>query len=182
MFFDEILRYLRQRKIIKLIPSNSLICDFGCGENFNFLKKISKNINYGWGFDKNAFKKKDDNIEIKKLDLEKEKIPLGDNLIDRIIMSAVLEHLNNPIQILKEAFRILKPAGFLILTTPSKLSKPILDFLAFKLNLIKKQDILEHKKYYSPEEIKKLLFNSGFKKIKIKKFEFGLNTLAIAEK
>jgi SAM-dependent methyltransferase len=185
MFLDNFLRYFRYKQITKIIPSNSLICDLGCGNDFYIFKKISKKTpSYIWGFDKKIAEKKTDKVETKKLDLEKESIPLDNNFVDMVIMSAVLEHLDNPLIILKEAFRILKPKGFLILTTPGKHSKLILEFLAFKVNLIRKEDILEHKKYYSEEEIKNLLRVCGFEKekIKIKKFEFGLNNLVVAEK
>jgi 2-polyprenyl-3-methyl-5-hydroxy-6-metoxy-1,4-benzoquinol methylase len=98
-------------------------------------------------------------------------------------MLAVLEHLENPKNILRETFRILKTNGFLILTTPSSRAKPILDFLA-KLRLINKEAISEHKKYYSLEELENLFLNTGFRKenINLKYFEFGFNILAIIKK
>ena len=65
--------------------------------------------------------------------------------------------------------------------TASKLSKPILEFLA-KLNLINKQHIKEHKNYFSREELRMMLEEAGFKDIKITSFEFGMNNLTIARK
>ena len=52
-------------------------------------------------------------------------------------MLAVLEHLDHPIEIVKEIERILKPKGKLILTVPSRNSKPVLEFLAYKLKIQK---------------------------------------------
>ena len=40
------------------------------------------------------------------------------------------------------------------MTTPSKKAKPLLEFLSFRLGVINKEDILEHKNYFDPNEIK----------------------------
>jgi len=45
-------------------------------------------------------------------------IPLVDSSIDVILSTQVLEHLQMPDQMLKEAYRLLKPGGQLIVTVP----------------------------------------------------------------
>ena len=47
-----------------------------------------------------------------------EEIPVSDDLFDVIIFSETLEHLENPTKVLNEIFRVLKPEGKLIMTTP----------------------------------------------------------------
>ena len=47
-----------------------------------------------------------------------EEIPVSDNSFDAIIFSETLEHLENPTKALSEIFRVLKPEGKLIMTTP----------------------------------------------------------------
>jgi 2-polyprenyl-3-methyl-5-hydroxy-6-metoxy-1,4-benzoquinol methylase len=186
MILDEVFRHLRWQKALKILKKFSgkpIVCDVGCGVNGAFLRKISPFIAAGFGLDKKVNFYKNQNIELKTIDLEKEKIPLEEKTIDIVTMLAVLEHLEDPNLILGEIFRILKPKGSLILTTPSLRAKPVLEFLV-KLRLINKEDILEHKKYYSPREIEYLLFKSGFKRenINIEHFEFGFNILAVAKK
>jgi SAM-dependent methyltransferase len=46
------------------------------------------------------------------------KIPVPDNQYDIAILAEVLEHVNTPYEALVEAFRVLKPGGKLIITTP----------------------------------------------------------------
>lgn len=184
MIIDKIFRNFRENQILKYIPKNSKVCDVGCGKEGHFLKRISSKIQTGYGFDIEARYYKDNKIEIKRSDLENEGIPLRKEIVDIVVMLAVLEHLKKPEKILGEIFRILKNNGCLYLTTPSPKAKGILEFLAFKLKVINKNSVLEHKKYFTPNEIIALLESAGFKKknITIKYFEFGLNILAIAKK
>jgi 2-polyprenyl-3-methyl-5-hydroxy-6-metoxy-1,4-benzoquinol methylase len=180
---DKIFRFLRTKKVIKYIPKNSIVCDIGCGENPYFLKKISKFIKKGVGFDLKVTEYKNSIIEVKNLKIL-DQIPLEKESVDVVTLLAVIEHLEQPQEILNEAFRILKNDGVLILTTPTPLSKPILEFLAFKMKLIDKNEIKNHKNYFWPKEIKKMLGKAGFREKKIKNyfFEFFLNSLIIAKK
>lgn len=47
-----------------------------------------------------------------------EDIPLPDNSFDYVTSSEVLEHVNDKTKMLEECYRVLKPGGKLILTTP----------------------------------------------------------------
>jgi len=57
-----------------------------------------------------------------------------------------------------------------------------LEFLAFKLNLLSQAEIADHKKYFSAQELKKILQELSFSEIKIKTFQFGFNNLYICKK
>ena len=48
-------------------------------------------------------------------------IPFENNSFDIIISSEVIEHVPNPLVAIKEMYRVLKPGGTLILTTPNKI-------------------------------------------------------------
>ncbi|MFH1509917.1 MAG: class I SAM-dependent methyltransferase [Candidatus Nealsonbacteria bacterium] len=182
-FLDKFFRWERFRKIIKHIPRNSIVCDIGCGKEGVLLNKISKFIKYGVGFDKNIENKKKEKYELVKLEILEE-IPEEKETYNIVTVVAVLEHLLNPEEILKESHRILKKNGKLILTTPTPLAKPILEFLALKLKLIDRNEMEDHKNYFWPKDVKKILLKVGFKEqnIKINYFEFFLNGLIVAQK
>ncbi len=48
-------------------------------------------------------------------------MPFPDNTFDIIISSEVIEHVPSPFEGVKEMYRVLKPGGILILTTPNQL-------------------------------------------------------------
>jgi len=182
-FLDKSLQLLRFREAIKYIPKGAIVCDVGCGRQALFLKKIAGLIKYGFGFDKDVENYKNSKLELKKLQISSF-LPLKNEVVDVVTLLAVLEHLENPQEILKESFRILKNGGRLILTTPTPPAKPLLEFLAFKLKIIDQKEIKDHKNYFWPSEIRKYLVLAGFKEenISIKPFEFGLNQIVIAKK
>ena len=184
MILDKVLHKLRTNLIKENIAKDSVVCDLGCGKEVLFLNRLSDKIKYGYGFDIEASYAKLQKIETNKIDFEKDNIILKDGVVDIITMFAVLEHLANPEHIVREAFRVLKANGTFFLTTPSPKAKNILEFLAFRAGIINKKDILEHKRYFKPEEIVGLLKKNGFKEdnIKWRYFELGFNILISAKK
>lgn len=182
-FFDKFLRQLRCKKVVKHVRKDSVVCDIGCGYDASFLKKISYSIKQGIGLDKEVDNFEDSNLELKKIKVFKD-IPINNETCDVVTLIAVIEHLDHPQEIMKEAFRILKERGKLILTTPTPLAKPILEFLSFKLGLVDKNEISSHKNYFWTKDVKKMLLESGFKKEGVKNhfFECYLNNLIIAQK
>jgi ubiquinone/menaquinone biosynthesis C-methylase UbiE len=181
-FLDKFFRFWRTQKVIKYIPKGSTVCDIGCGSDIYFLNRIKSFIKKGVGLDQDLNDRLDGNIELKNIKIDF-RLPLEENYFDAVVMVAFLEHLEKPEDILKEACRILKNGGKLMLTTPSPISKPILEFLAF-LGLIDRREISDHKNYFWPKDIKKMLVRSGFagQKIKGRFFEFFTNILIIATK
>ncbi|MGD9755045.1 MAG: methyltransferase domain-containing protein, partial [Acidimicrobiia bacterium] len=99
---------------------------------------------------------------------------------DRIIMLAVLEHIppDTVGGLLREVRRVLKTDGSLVLTTPTPASKPLLEFLAFRLRVISRPEIEDHKKYYDRHAIDEVASSAGMRVVTYKKFQFGLNSLA----
>ncbi len=182
-FLDNFFHRKRFRKIIRHIPVGAVVCDIGCGEKAIFLKTVSSSIKKGIGLDAKIENCRDRNLELRKLNIEK-MLPLESESCDIITMAAVVEHLSHPREILSECFRSLKKGGKLLITTPAPLAKPILDFLAFKLHLIDENEIRDHKQYFRPKDLNRLLVAAGFeeKNIESSFFEFFLNSLTIAKK
>ena len=130
---------LRFNKISKYIPKDSKVLDLGCGYNGFFLTKNKNRISGGTGIDVSVNESNlDPKIKLIRHDLN-QALPFEENFFDAVVSLANLEHLENPQQNLIEIFRVLRPGGILLLTTPSVYAKPVLEFLSFKLGLINKK-------------------------------------------
>ena len=184
MFADNIFAQIRKKKVLKYIPENGVVCDIGCGSELKLLLSIRGKIAEGWAIDKKTIGQPiAGNIRAIEQDMDTNPIlPLPDNKFDCLLMTAVLEHMALPREAISEAFRVLKPGAVLLLTTPSPSAKPMLEFLAFRLRMISKDEILDHKHYFSKQELYQILTNAGFTKIDHHYFELGLNQFIVAQK
>ncbi len=178
-FFDSILRNIRKKQALKYIPKNSVCCDICCSRG-KFLKRIEPIIKKGTGIDAKVKNHESGKITLINYIIS-EVIPLKNNTYDLVTLLASIEHFDNPENILRESNRILKKSGRIILTTPLTKSDNILRFMA-KMGIIDKSLIDEHKELFDPKKIKFVLEKIGFKDIKIKTFELGLNMIVIARK
>lgn len=182
-FLEPILRKLRIKKITNHISKDCDLCDFGCGTRALLLNTLKPYIRSGIGLDLKLESPSDSKITLIKCNLDYN-VPLKSDIIDMITSLAVFEHLNNPVNNLKEAYRILRKDGLLILTTPAPVSKKILEFLTFKLGILSIDTVGDHKNYFDKKILKDMLICAGFEKskIKIKSFQMGFNNLVIAKK
>jgi len=184
--FEKFLSYLRIRKIASYFNKNDCVLDIGCGQDIILYKIIKDRIKVYYGIDNCDFTLWANNAKFSFLQLDLERktpLPISDKSFDKVILLAVLEHLNNFEFILKEGFRVLKDNGLLLITTPTPRAEKVLDFLA-KLKIVNPETIRQHKTYFSHDHLREILINAGFKdsKIKIGLFEFGFNIFCMAQK
>jgi len=84
---------------------------------------------------------------------------------DVITFIQVIEHLQNPVEILKIAYYNLKPGGVLIIEVPSRLSPHFLAYRATRIKwFVKPPDgIIDcHVSYFSPKTMRRLCELAGF--------------------
>ncbi|WP_220271929.1 class I SAM-dependent methyltransferase [Helicobacter sp. MIT 99-10781] len=103
-------------------------------------------------------------------------LPFEDASFEIVTMLAVLEHITHHIEMLSEIARVLTPGGIAILTMPSHLAKPVLEFLAYKLHVIDEAEIRDHKRYYDKADMREFVAQVPNLKITCHKyFQFGMN-------
>lgn len=182
---DKIIYYFRVRQIKKKLNfDNKTIVDAGSGKNAILLQYIKKKYNPKKliAFDISLNKNLLDRIWINHIEGNLEWNFSFNEEVDIILCTAVLEHLSNPESFLKNAFKNLKKWWCLVLTVPSIRSKPVLELLAYKLQIINKEEILDHKQYYDKKLLIKYLNNAGFETIKHHYFELYMNNFILAKK
>jgi ubiquinone/menaquinone biosynthesis C-methylase UbiE len=180
-FFDRVLSAWRFGKIIRHIPGNSRVLDLGCGFEGNLLRKIKDRISSGVGLDISVNHENEDlKIKLFAHDLN-EKLPFSENEFDVVTSLANLEHLEIPKKTLEEIYRVLKPEGILLLTTPSTHGKPALEFLAF-FGIVSKQEIQDHKNYFNKHNLLEYCKTIGFTSSTHKYFQLGMNNFLTAKK
>jgi ubiquinone/menaquinone biosynthesis C-methylase UbiE len=91
-----------------------------------------------------------------------EKLPLQDGSFDCVILSEVIEHLEEPQTSIQEAARVLCPGGRLLVTTPNYRSFwPLMERIVDLLNMAPKMAGVQHISRFSPASLKRLLVDAG---------------------
>lgn len=107
--------------IEKLDPKRFL--DLGCGDgSFAVEIKNKLDIDELYGIDisgEAAQKAQEKGIQASSMDIDKEDLPFETNYFDCIFCGEVIEHVYSPDHLLQEMYRVLKPNGSILLTTPN---------------------------------------------------------------
>lgn len=187
---EPMLADLRAQRANKLIPSSlrtGRILDIGCGSYPYFLAHTS--FAEKFAIDQIPLPQEtaaELRIESFTLDLEvKPRLPFKDNFFEAVTLLAVVEHLDpaHMAALFKEIFRVLKPSGQVILTTPAAWSDGLLKIMA-RINLVSAEEIHEHAYAYTLPLLGWYFGQAGFEMTKTQfgYFEFMLNMWATAQK
>lgn len=174
---EPVLRYFRLQAAIKFIRlhPNCTLLDIGCGFEAKLLLTALPFIKKGLGIDKRAPSISNPKISTIRRDFGKV-LPFENESVEFITLLAVLEHIEDDFNMLMECSRILRPGGGMLITVPSWRAKPILEFLSVQLNVVNKEEILDHKRYYDKESLFELFSKiSDLRIIEHKYFQLGCN-------
>lgn len=175
--------------ILEETGERKLVLDVGCNDGFIGTMLLKKQ-NKVFGIDivkKNLEIAKHRGLIVKSVDVEKEKLPFKNDCFDLVILGDIIEHVFDTDRLLKEARRVLKTGGKLIVTTPNVASLGrrlmlllgINPFLEYSLKLPHKgPPPVGHIRYYTVQTLKEQLEDHGFKDIKIKGSVLNLFFLA----
>lgn len=94
--------------------ASGLILDIGCGEQ-PFRPQLEERASQIWGIDHPRSSHKITKVDAYATALD---LPFADGTFDAAVCFQVLEHVSEPLELLVEARRILKPGSYLILTAP----------------------------------------------------------------
>jgi len=156
----------------KYINKNEKILDIGCGSGSLAIYYTSKG-NRVVGIDISgkaieSARKSAQLLDLKNIEFKVMNFPLQapKEKFDRVICSEVIEHLEDDMLALNKVYKLLKPQGKALITTPSK-NAPL-----HRLGYAKNFDIrVGHLRRYTMEELVKKSKKAGFKIIETKKTE-----------
>ena len=140
-------------------PNYQTLLDVGCGrgEHLREFEKLGYQVK-GVDLSKEAQELLAD-LEIAIVDIEKELLPYGDGSFDVVFSKSLIEHLNNPENLIREAYRVLKPGGRLITMTPDWES-------VYKIFY----EDYTHRTPFTKESLYDIQRVIGFKEIQVRKF------------
>ena len=184
---EPFLARLRAGRANKLIPKElrqGRILDIGCGSYPYFLSHTS--FTEKFSVDQQPPSRDYEEINWLVLDLNKvPQLPFEDDFFNVVTLLAVVEHLNPKmlVELLREANRVLKPGGIMLLTTPASWTDGILNLMA-ALNLVSKEEIHEHVFTYTLPLLGWYFGAADFpmEKVRFGHFEFRMNLWATAQK
>jgi len=182
-FLEPILCRMRIKKVLPTIrryPDCRLL-DIGCGWNYCLLKTAAPFIGSGVGIDFKVLDTEGTKIKTMRMVLA-DSLPFEAESFHVVTMLAVLEHLADPLGMLAAVKRVLKRDGRLVLTIPSRLSRPVLEFLAYYLKIVDAKEIRDHKRYYNCGDIEHILTKTGLIMEEHRYFQLGLNNYCVAVK
>jgi ubiquinone/menaquinone biosynthesis C-methylase UbiE len=178
---DRFIARVRFRAAYPHIRAGSRVCDIGCGLEAAFLDYAGDRLSYGVGVDDQVENGLQGRWQRVHADI-REDLPLPSSHFNHVVMLAVLEHLEKPEPVLREAYRILAPGGSLILTWPSAMVDPILAVLHGLRLVSDEMESDEHQRRIPVEVLRYMLQRIGFRDFLHERFEFGLNNLMVASR
>lgn len=167
-------RFSQILKIVK--PVNGAVLDVGCHSG-TFTQKLLSRVGttkiYGVDISASAIllaKKRIPFGEFKIADGAS--LPYEDNFFEAVFCLEMLEHVDDPIKVLSEIYRVLKKGGYAIILVPTDNS--MFKFIWFFWTLYFPVWRHAHVQSFKNNELEKILREINFKKIDSKTFNLGM--------
>lgn len=176
--FSGYLKRKRLQMVIPFIPADSRILDVGCddGALLDLLPAFSLYVGVDSREDPTRHSQKgvsQGNVSFVRADFPD--FAWSGPAFDRIVLTAVLEHLDGLDPILIKLGALVKEGGLLLITTPAPISHAILKIGAI-FRLFARDSLAEHKHYYRRSDFAGL---AGWRIERFHRFECGLNQLIV---
>lgn len=169
----------RVRTIFEWIPpeDDKTILDCACGRGFylNYYRYVSGAKLVGLELDSDIIRKAQKNVgHLPDITLNRANIyslPYPDDYFDGVILSEILEHIDDDVRGLKEVFRVLKPGASVAITVPNANYPFLWDPINKTLETLFRTKIrngplsgiwANHVRLYTLEDLRKAVTEAGF--------------------
>ena len=131
-------------------PGGGVVVDVGCGVG-NLRRFLAPRFDRYVGVDVVRYAEFPDDAEFLQVDLDTGRVPLPDGVADAVVAAETIEHLENPRAFVRELVRLVRPGGWVVVTTPNQLS------LLSKLTLVVKNQFNQFQENSYPAHLTALL-------------------------
>jgi 2-polyprenyl-3-methyl-5-hydroxy-6-metoxy-1,4-benzoquinol methylase len=146
------------------------ILDIGCGRG-NLLKILNEMGCECYGVERAEFPRDGSDSNIRFYTGKLNDISLTKSFFDAVVIWHVLEHTDNPMQMIQETARILRPGGILAVAVPN--------FGSFQARLFRERwfhlDLPRHRHHFTPDTLLRLLVKNDFNIIRQHTFSLEQN-------
>ncbi|HKG94578.1 MAG TPA: methyltransferase domain-containing protein [Gemmatimonadaceae bacterium] len=97
------------------------LADVGCGTG-NLRAHVRSHVSRYIGVDVVRYDALPPDVEFHRIDLDSGRVPLADGSVDVAAAIETIEHLENPRAFFRELVRLVRPGGWVIVTTPNQRS------------------------------------------------------------
>nr|WP_301553623.1 class I SAM-dependent methyltransferase [Desulfuribacillus alkaliarsenatis] len=124
---EETIRYFQEFTTVEEMFKDKIVLDIGCGAGGKTLYYTTLGTKYVIGIDPvDKYKEKAEDLAYKKglheavtfITGDAANMPIESNAVDTIIMNDAMEHVDDPIAVLNECYRVLKKGGRLYINFP----------------------------------------------------------------
>jgi 2-polyprenyl-3-methyl-5-hydroxy-6-metoxy-1,4-benzoquinol methylase len=148
--------------------SGQLLVDVGCGAG-NLYPQVRSRFRRYVGLDIVRYEDFPEEAEFLRLDLDSGRIPLLEQSADAVAAIEVIEHLENPRDFVRKLVGLVKPGGWVVVTTPNQRSLLSLMTLIVKQRFLAFQDVQypTHLTALLEVDLQRIASECGLKQIKI---------------
>jgi 2-polyprenyl-3-methyl-5-hydroxy-6-metoxy-1,4-benzoquinol methylase len=112
------------RTVVRLLASrgaSGALADVGCGAG-DLWRALAGSFTRCIAVDAVRYEGLPVDIDFRLADLDRTPLPIADASVDAAAAVEVIEHLDNPRAFVRELVRIVRPGGWMVVTTPNQLS------------------------------------------------------------
>ena len=160
------------------VPDSAQVLDIGCHQG-EFLRSLGSRIGSSVGLDPLARPESRSRYKLLSEPFSAP-CPFPDASFDVVVMLATLEHIPDKAPLARECYRLLRPAGRVVVTVPS----PHVDYIIALLCRLRLADgmSLEEHHGFEPRQSLRLFAEHGFTLERWRPFQLGLNHLFVFKK
>lgn len=170
-----LVKYTQYGSCLNLLPEGVKILDIGCGEGnvSEIYIREKNNVVFGLEISEVAGSLAEKRgVKITKWDINNVPYPYADKSFEVVTMTDVLEHVINPINLLQEVRRLLKPNGKVVILVPNfahmgnRFRMLLTGDPRDMLHWGGYGDGMEHFHWFTKPKLKEFLLQTGFSNIK----------------